>query len=157
MDVQKTLLKFDKYLVTKNVTFEAVIIGGAALNIMGVISRNTVDVDCLDPKIPEEIIHLSKEFRNSFPELGLIEKWINNGPDSLVNDLPTGWRNGLISIFQGKAIHLHTLSRIDLLKTKLFAYCDRDQNFQDCLALALGLDELNSCFDWVSKRDGHPL
>lgn len=155
MDVRITLTKFDEYLAKRGVNFEAVVIGGAALNIMGVITRDTVDVDCLDPNIPEEVLRHAAEFRKFFPELKLIEKWINNGPDSLIRDLPRGWRKGLVSIFSGKALHLLTLSRSDLLRTKLFAFCDRDQDLQDCLALQPTASELDACVDWVSERDGN--
>lgn len=156
MDVRTTLTKFDNYLAQKNTRFEAIVIGGAALNIMGVIQRDTIDVDCLDPSIPKEILKLAAEFRRSFPELKLIEKWINNGPDSLVRDLPKGWRKDIVPIFSGKALHLLTLSRLDLLRTKLFAFCDRDQDLQDCIALRPSLEELDACWDWVSERDANP-
>jgi hypothetical protein len=53
MDMQITFSKVDEYLSESNIMFEAIIIGGAALNIMGVITRDTVDVDCLDPKVSE--------------------------------------------------------------------------------------------------------
>jgi hypothetical protein len=156
MDVRTTLTKFDEYLAQKNARFEAIVIGGAALNIMGVIQRDTIDVDCLDPSVPAEILKLAAEFRRSFPELKLIEKWINNGPDSLMRDLPKGWRKGVVPIFSGKVLHLTTLSRLDLLRTKLFAFCDRDQDLQDCIALKPSAREVDACLDWVSERDANP-
>ncbi len=156
MNVTVTLKKFDEYLSQRKVNFEAIVIGGAALNIMGVIARDTVDVDCLDPKLTQEVLTYAAEFRKAFPELRLTEKWINNGPESLIRDLPSGWRKGLVTIFQGKATHFQTLSRLDLLRTKLFAFCDRDQDLQDCLALRPTLNELSACLEWVTERDGNP-
>ncbi|MGK5084476.1 DUF6036 family nucleotidyltransferase [Bdellovibrionota bacterium FG-1] len=156
MDVHTTLNQFDEYLAQRGQAFEAVVIGGAALIVMGIISRDTIDVDCLDPKIPDEILKHAANFRTSAPNLRLHEKWINNGPDSLIRDLPHDWRTRLVPIFKGESLHLLTLGRLDLLKTKLFAFCDRDQDLQDCMAFKPTQKELDSCIDWVSQRDGNP-
>ena len=155
MDVKKVVEEFDHYLANKSLQFEAIIIGGAALNIMGIISRETRDVDCLDPKIPIEIISASEEFSKLNPHFNLSKNWINNGPDSLKQDLGKGWFKQTQIIFKGNAIVFRTLSRIDLLKTKLFAFCDRDLDFQDCLKMKPTVEELEECFNWVAERDGN--
>ena len=49
MKVVSTLESFDLFLEKKGIKFEAIIIGGAALSVMSVITRETVDVDCLHP------------------------------------------------------------------------------------------------------------
>lgn len=157
MDVKKTIQLFDAHLKRNGLYFEAIIIGGAALNVMAIIKRETMDVDCLDPAIPSEIKASAEQFRSAHPELALSEKWLNNGPDSLVRDLEDGWKGRVISIFEGEALSLKTLGRIDLLKTKLFAYCDRETDLQDCIALSPTPKELEACFQWVSERDGNPL
>jgi hypothetical protein len=86
MEVKSTLRDFDKYLHSKNVRFEATVIGATALVLLDVVIRQTVDVDCLSPKIPELILKLAEEFRKMRPELELIPNWLNNGPDSLLQD-----------------------------------------------------------------------
>ncbi len=149
--------KFDQYLKDKGLNFEAVVIGGTALAILKVISRETMDMDCLDPQILPAIANAAMEFRMKNPNLGLHEKWINNGPDSLLRDLPQNWRDRKNLIFEGKALKIYTLGRSDLLKTKLFAYCDRGDDYQDCLALKPTLQELNENLLWVSERDGNPM
>lgn len=156
MDVKRTIELFDAHLKDEGLEFEAVIIGGAALNVMAIIKRETMDVDCLDPAISKEIIASANRFRSNHPEFLLQENWLNNGPDSLIRDLDDGWRMRVVSIFKGEAISLKTLGRIDLLKTKLFAYCDRETDFQDCIALSPTKEELESCFQWVSERDANP-
>ena len=138
MDVVSTVRKFDQFLESRGERFDAIVIGGAALNVMSVISRETIDVDCLDPSIPESI-------------------WINNGPETLIRELETDWRKCIVTIFIGKAITFQTLGRLDLLKTKLFAYCDRDTDLKDCIALKPTLEELNQCVEWVSFRDANPM
>lgn len=156
MDVRQTLLNFDEYLEKQGAPFDAVIIGGAALVVMGVISRDTADVDFLDPTLPESILKHAANFRKANPGLRLGENWINNGPESLIRDLDKDWRSRLVIVFKGKSLTLRTLGRLDLLKSKLFAYCDRDQDLMDCVALKPTLDELEACFEWVASRDANP-
>jgi hypothetical protein len=94
--MKEVVIRFDSYLKDLGLKFEAIIIGGAALNIMDVISRETKDVDFLDPDIPEEIKNASIDFALKNPDLKLaVNNWINNGPKSLTRDLPSGWRNDL--------------------------------------------------------------
>ena len=78
---------FDEFLYSKGMEYEAVIIGGAALKLLGVIKRETIDCDVLDPVIPEEIMEASRGFAKTQPLLNSSEidrvNWLNNGPDSL--------------------------------------------------------------------------
>jgi hypothetical protein len=99
---------FDLYLKSKNLSFSAVVIGGAALSILGVITRQTQDVDVLDP------------------------------------------------LYIGEAIHFQTLGRIDLIGTKVLAYCDRGFDLQDCIDLKITKSELSEIIDWVKNYDANP-
>ena len=58
--------------------------------------------------------------------------------------------------FAGRALVLTTLGRADLLKTKLFALCDRGSDLADCVAKAPTSDELTEALPWVSSQDAHP-
>lgn len=156
LNVESIVKSFDEFLAKNSLKFESIVIGGAALIIMGVIQRETVDIDCLDPKIPEEILNAAQEFRKSNPNLSLSESWINNGPDSLVKDLPKGWRHRIVPLYNGNAITFYTLGRLDLLMTKLFAFCDRDIDLNDCLRLKPTVHELEQCFSWVVNQDANP-
>jgi hypothetical protein len=53
------LAAFDRYLATRNLRLEAVVIGGAALNLLGVVSRPTKDCDILLPPLPAAIVEAS--------------------------------------------------------------------------------------------------
>lgn len=147
---------FDQYLTERGLRFQAVIIGGAALIVMGLINRPTRDIDCIAPVIPDEIKQAAQGFRADNPALRLWENWLNNGPISLTEDLPEGWQNRVAPLFEGQAITLQTLSRSDLLLTKLFALCDRQQDLDDCIALSPTAQELNQCLGWLYERDGNP-
>ena len=59
---KSTLLAFDQYLAERRLQFHAVVIGGAALNLLGVVSRLTKDCDILHPEIPNEIAEASRGF-----------------------------------------------------------------------------------------------
>jgi hypothetical protein len=50
-----TIEAFDRFLRDQGLRFDAVVIGGAALSLLGVVSRPTKDVDILVPKIPQKI------------------------------------------------------------------------------------------------------
>jgi hypothetical protein len=147
---------FDSYLAERGLHFQSIIIGGAALIVMGLVNRLTKDIDCLDPVIPDEIKLAALNFRLDNPQLHLWENWLNNGPISLTNDLPEDWVNRTISLYEGKALVLRTLGRLDLLETKLFALCDRQQDIGDCIALSPTAVELDQCLEWLYERDGNP-
>ena len=156
--MKEVIIRFDSHLKDLGLKFEAIIIGGAALNIMDVISRETKDVDFLDPDIPEEIKKASIDFALKNPDLKLaINDWINNGPKSLTRDLPQGWRNDLQKIFEGEALQLWTLGRLNLLRSKLYAYADRDTDYADCMALKPTFAELDACREWVLAGDANDL
>lgn len=151
---------FDEYLENKGLRFEAIIIGGAALKLLGIIKRETVDCDVLDPIIPKEIMEASREFTDTLPSLkrsGVDQvNWLNNGPDSLIKYLPEGWRLRLQEAFSGQAINFKTLGREDLIATKLLAYCDRGRDKSDLIDLKVEKKELQRHLKWVQEYDTNP-
>jgi hypothetical protein len=115
----------------------------------------TEDVDCIDPVIPLEIKKASSEFIKANPQFGLNpEKFLNNGPISIINFLPKGWRERTILIFKGEALTFFTLSRADLLKTKLDAMVHRGRDMEDVIAMKPTKVELEESLDWVLAADG---
>ncbi len=148
---------FDQYLKSQSLKFEAVVIGGGALIIMDVVDRKTKDIDCLDPEIPKEVKEASKAFAKLRREFLLDDNWLNNGPVTLKRELPADWRNHLQDLYVGEAIHLTCLGRADLIKSKLFAYCDRtNPDFEDLLKIKPTAKELEDSLEWVRFRDGNP-
>ena len=155
--MKEALEKFDIYLNEKNLPFECIVIGGAALIQLGIVDRRTLDVDLLDPTIPKLIKEASVNFAKENLSLQLSpEEWFNSGPESLKRDLPKLWRTRLVKMLDGSALTIWTLGRSDLLKTKLFACADRDQDFEDCIALAPTKLELAEAIKWVKERDANP-
>lgn len=159
MKPKDTLLAFDDFLFEKGTKFTAIVIGGAALSLLGVITRETQDVDVLDPEVPAEVAVLAREFAERVNRVGetiLNKKWLNNGPISLRKLLPKDWLKRTQMAFAGQAMTLRALGRSDLLKTKLFAFCDRDQDRDDCLKLNPTVEELVSALAWVQIQDQNP-
>jgi hypothetical protein len=71
--------------------------------------------------------------------------------------LPNGWHARLRVVFTGAALKLTTLGPSDLLKTKLFALCDRGADLADCMALAPTDDDLAAAEPWLAEQDANPL
>lgn len=155
----KTIIEeFDIFLHNLGLKFNAVIIGGAALNILDITGRTTKDVDCLDPEIPVEIKEASHLFTKQRDDLELDPNWLNNGPITLKKDLPSGWRTRTQLLYQGKSLYLEALGRSDFLKSKLFAYCDRTYpDLEDLKNMKPTEEELLESIEWVKARDGNPL
>lgn len=149
---------FDRHLLGLGLRFEGVVIGGAALGLLGVIHRPTRDFDILVPELPAAITAAAREFAKAQRQAGveLIDDWLNNGPIQLGDVLPAGWRERVQRIFEGQALVLGTLGRADLLKSKLFALCDRGTDLPDCIALAPITDELDEAMLWLVEQDGNP-
>jgi hypothetical protein len=87
----------------------------------------------------------------------LLDEWFNNGPMQLGDVLPFGWRDRVQVVFGGQALVLSTLGRSDLLKSKLFALCDRGTDLPDCVALAPTAADLVECVPWLIQQDGNEL
>lgn len=154
----ETIEAFDQFLRDRGLRFDAVVIGGAALSLLGVVSRPTKDVDILVPKIPQEIDIAARAFAAEIRATGEIlhDDWLNNGPASLADHLSTGWQERLQDVFDGSALHFRCLGRHDLLRAKLFALCDRGIDLGDCVALAPTSDELECVLKWLQLQDANP-
>lgn len=158
MQPRSTIEAFDGYLVALGLRLEAVVVGGAALALLRVTSRPTRDFDVLTPELPPDIMDAAGAFAREQRRLGidLDEGWLNNGPRQLGAVLPAGWQIRTQLVFEGRALVLSTLGRADLLKTKLFALCDRGTDLSDCLALAPSAAEMSLALPWLSDQDANP-
>ncbi len=65
------LVAFDAYLSEGGLRLEAVVIGGAALNLLGVISRATKDCDILHPELPEVVKLAARAFAATVRRSGM--------------------------------------------------------------------------------------
>ena len=150
--------RFDAFLAERGLALEAIATGGAALALLGIISRETRDCDLIEPELSTVVLEASRAFASGLRKQGEIlrDDWLNNGPASLAPLLPEGWRNRLQLIHQGEAIRLWALGRPELLLSKLFALCDRGLDLADCLALQPSEQELARAEAWIAAQDLHP-
>lgn len=158
MDPRATLTAFDRYLADHGLMLDAVVVGGAALNLLGVITRQTRDCDILHPTLPTAVVVAAQAFAAEVTAAGgkLKEDWLNNGPSSLAPLLPAGWELRLQEAFRGRVLVLRSLHRSDLLKSKLFALRDRGLDLPDCIALAPTPAELAEATTWLQPQDLNP-
>ncbi|RJO68775.1 MAG: hypothetical protein C4523_06865 [Myxococcales bacterium] len=158
MKPRETIEQFDLFLARQGLSLSAVIIGGAALSLLGIISRETRDCDVLHPQLPDEIIKAQANFAAEMRGRGipLQDDWLNNNPMPVANLLPEGWLSRTQVAYQGTALTLLSLSRSDILLTKLFAYCDRGTDLGDCLALKPTAGELKAALPWIAVQDANP-
>ena len=154
-----TIEAFDRHLLGLGLHFDGVVIGGSALALMGLIQRPTRDFDILVPELPQVIVVAARDFAKAQRTIGvdLLDDWLNNGPSQLTAVLPVGWRDRLQRVFEGQVLVLNTLGRPDLLKSKLFALCDRGIDMSDCVALAPSAADLAECMPWLEVQDGNEL
>jgi hypothetical protein len=111
MEPKAILEAFDDFLAKRSLRFVGVVVGGAALNLLGVVARATKDCDVLAPEIPLEIAAAARASATVRREAGevIAEDWFNNGPRSLTVDLPAGWEERLQPLFRGRGLELRTL------------------------------------------------
>ncbi len=154
-----TIVSFDAFLQARGLELHAIVVGGSALALLGVTDRQTRDFDILHPELPAEVAAAAREFAAEARAGGtnLADDWLNNGPSQLGDILPAGWQGRLQPAFSGRTVTLTTLGRTDLLKTKLFALCDRGTDLPDCLALVPTSVELDEALPWVVEQDANEL
>ena len=155
MNPRDVIMRFDVYLAQRGLHLEAVVIGGAALALLGVVSRPTRDCDVLHPGLPASIVEAAAAFAAELRAGGevLADDWLNGGPSSLADVLPGGWMERTPVVFTGQALSFTTLGRPDLLKSKVFALCDRGLDIGDCLALHPTVAELDE-LDGLARGPG---
>jgi hypothetical protein len=85
-----TIEAFDAWLAARSLRLDAIVVGGSALALLGVIDRQTRDFDILHPELPEEIAEAAREFASHLRGEGveLADDWLNNGPMQLADVLP---------------------------------------------------------------------
>jgi hypothetical protein len=152
-DPKEIIPKFDEFLTSKQLRFDGVAIGGAALAVLDIIQRSTRDVDLLESEIPEAISKAASEFAGLH---GLSENWFNAGPANLLRNLPSDWKTDLQQLYNGKSLTLRTLSRINIIRTKFWAMCDRMRDVDDLVAINPNDAEIEIAVRWVSPLDANP-
>jgi hypothetical protein len=168
-DVENILAALGEQIekITKD-TFELLVCGGSALNILGFIERATRDVDVLayvkrgdkgeisiikaDPLNPELITAAKKVAR----DFNLPDDWLNTDPASAVDlGLPDGIMERVITRRFGQRLTIHFLGRYDQIHFKLYAVVDQGagKHLDDLLALKPTSEEIERAARWTMTHD----
>lgn len=144
---------------------DLVVVGGAALNLLEVVDRPTVDVDVvafwphgegvlvLARPFPPELLQARASVAKLFH---LDEDWLNPGPTDLLRwGLPQGCEERFHSLHFGPALNIHVMAPQDLICLKLFAYADTrsGRHRRDLLALTPSLDDWRRASEWCQSQD----
>src|SRR5216684_224887 len=126
-DLDKLFRALDEQLQLVDAGFELVVIGGSALEALGLVQRGTKDVDVLalkgpaglesaDP-LPEALTKASAQVARDF---NLPPDWLNAGPADLVRlGLPEGFWERVISRNYEPSLTIHFAGRLDQIHFKL--------------------------------------
>ncbi|HLE01566.1 MAG TPA: DUF6036 family nucleotidyltransferase [Bdellovibrionota bacterium] len=150
VDIPKALSLLDQELAKKKVQAELTICGGAALILMGVVSRGTSDVDVVAKKIPDAVLAAAKVVAK---KLKCREDWLNNRVNPIIERLPVNWEDHLVTLFTGKAVTVKSISRQDLICAKLHAAVDRKGlDFSDVIDLKPTAAEIEVARQYCLKQ-----
>lgn len=121
---------------------------------LALTSRVTRDVDILDPpNLPKTILKFAREFAI---KQNLPKDWLNTGPANVLNYRPDGWESRTREVFNGSGLKLRTLGAKELLMTKCWAYCDRERDFDDIVAMKPTKSQIEEILEWLKPLDANP-
>lgn len=169
-DIERVFAALGELLAAEGMEFGIVVLGGAALNLLGIVERTTRDVDVLaitsstlgdgllsltpPEPLPEPlkraIGRVARDFR-------LPEDWVDTTMGlQLQTGLPPGLERRIHwSRYGGLVVGL--VDRYDLIFFKLYAAADSggpaSVHYQDLIALRPSSTELQEAATWVRKQD----
>lgn len=146
---------------------EICVIGGTALNMIGVVARPTKDIDVVafahtdesgtirisDSRfLPQVLIEASLAVAREF---GIEQAWLNNGPADLLDaGLPAGFEKRLETQEYGTMLAVHVAGRLDQICFKTYAAADMaGRHLADLLALDPAPHEMDFAFRWTMRQD----
>jgi Nucleotidyltransferase of unknown function (DUF6036) len=166
-DVEAALQAVGELLEDAGERISIVIIGGAALQLLGAVSRATRDIDIVAlTEQPGQLDHLIRppqplpEFlrrviRTVAEDRGLAENWLNRGPAGQWDvGLPPGFATRVRWRSYAK-LDVGIADRVDLIYFKLEAAADQptsdNRHFTDLVALNPTSDELAAAARWAKE------
>lgn len=161
-DIAASLTAVGELLAAEGRAFSIVIIGGAAMNLLGLTRRATRDIDILAWGVGEEIERppeplpepLERAIRTVAVRFGLPPGWLNTGP---VSQWDTGLPTGLAARLHWRdyaSLRVGIIDRYDLLFFKVYAAADDSlsgRHYRDLIALRPTERELTAAVEWVTS------
>lgn len=166
IDIEQALTTLGELLESRSVACEIVVVGGGALQLLGIIMRPTKDLDVValvrdgklegaDPFPPE----LARARDDVATTLGIPRDWLNPGPTALLtHGLPEGFDARTTTRRYG-SLTLRIAGRSDQIFLKLYAAVDqgpRSKHVVDLRKLAPTPEELLAAARWARGHDPSP-
>ena len=165
--IREALKTLGAILEDRNLHYEIVVIGGGALQLIGLITRPTKDLDVVAlagaesltsaSPLPAPLVQAVEDVARAL-ELEL--DWLNPGPTDLLDlGLPRGFEGRTTSEAFG-TLTVHYAAREDQIAFKLYAAADhwphQGKHWQDLQALAPSPEQLRSAARWCMSHDPSP-
>ena len=167
-DIPEMLSALGELLGSRGQRYELVLIGGASLQLRGVISRPTRDADVLAERVNDRLVpmpHLPDDLRAAVRDVGeayaAAPDWLNTGAQSLIElGLPPGFEARLERRDFDPGLVIWLAGRYDLVCFKLYAAADewptRGRHLQDLRALDPDPETLRTAARWAQSHDPSP-
>lgn len=167
-EADRLLEALGQQLTAQRQRFELVVIGGAALLALGLVSRVTQDVDVVALADGSDLLEALPlpaalvEARDRVArDLALPDDWLNSqaAKDMLRLGLPRGFAERLTPRAYGPGLVVHYASRLDQIHLKLHAAVDHGgpgKHLSDLETLAPTPDELVRAARWTRTHDPSP-
>ncbi len=155
MRIREIIGDFDRYLAACGHSFEGLVIGRTALELMGIQTPARLDleprVEVVYPQLPEIVIEAAEAFASA---RALSPGWLHGcSATDLVIRLPKGWtRRMRLTTFSGRSIFLHSLARPDLIAGRLLAYLEGRASLDDCLVLGILPGDLQRSREYLLEQ-----
>lgn len=166
-EIDSALCAVGELLVAEGAYFRIVIIGGAAMNLIGIVARATRDVDIVamakteSQELQRPIEPLPAPLRDAISTVArdfeLPENWLNTGPAGQWDvGLPPGFAER-VSWRRYPGLDVGLAARVDLICLKFEATADqpdtRNRHFTDLIALRPTPEELTNAKAWVRNTN----
>lgn len=172
-DVEAALLTVGELLLEEGERYAIVVVGGAALQLLGVIARTTGDVDMIafaDPptsrgRLLRPPVDLPAPLQRAIfavaRDRNLPNQWLNAGPAGqwdLPSPLPLGFESRITWRSFG-ALEVGIAGRLDCISLKLEAAADNldqpggQRHLADLIALAPTQEEFEFAAQWVKGNN----
>ena len=150
MNIKRALAELNKELAKRDKSYTLYTCGGAALQLLGISTRDTVDIDVIAEKLDDELIAAKNAVAK---KLRISEEWLNNEVTPIAKRLPKGWKKNCTEVSSASHLVVYSLSRQDLINSKLHATVDRHaEDYDDLLALKPNPAEIKLARKYVLKQ-----
>jgi hypothetical protein len=166
--IEAALTTVGERLALANEFCAIVVVGGAAMNLHGIVERPTIDVDVLARADPNGAIHppdplppaLQQAIAALARDRGLLAHWMNT---AVAHQWLVGLPPGLAERIEWRTyggLRVGVAGRQDLIATKLYASADQigpdNVHVRDLLALKPSNEDLEWAAGWVREQDPSP-